>query len=389
MANGGSQTVGGILKSVLDKLMNEGYIDPEEEQEKLEQEKKKKEEERKRIEEGGEAIPEEEKAAEPTPTTEEQVKQGMDDLYKNDMDDIDDLVENDLKEMQATLQYADEVSAPFVPAPSIVNIKNALTRLFSRLRKEMQVRYLREQTSGKLSIPSVIKEMKRAAPTGRIWQKRIAPSKKAVQMGIAILIDESGSMATEYLVEGVRKPAIGIARDTAWAISTAIEEDNGYACVLGFSPATDVFLRKDFRKQGNFTQFFGGGTTINPSLLLAVKKLNELYRTKNIDNLLLVIVTDGEFGDVPSMTQQVRNRKGDLVTIHISTLVRSTLISIRHSTVIRTVLIYINGARPMPKYPVDYAIDLTDFAQLPQQLAKVIEQLQKEKTRVAIKRAGG
>lgn len=364
-----------VLKQITEKLMREGWRPGEEEDISRE------------IERREEAAV----SAEPPMTTEDQLNETLDEIDVDDLANIEEVIQRDMSDILSTLQYSAS-RLDYQPTPTTVRLRAALSKVFKKMRQELRARIIRERPSGRLHMPSLFKDVRKVIPTAKVFSKRIAPQQKRVDMGIVILVDESGSMDRNYEIDNTTQPAITIAKDTAWAISEAVEDDNGFAAVIGFGE--EEYLRKDFRKQGDFTTWQRANTYVFDAIIEGQKKLMQLHKQHNLDNLTLVIITDGGFMDVdekfPPEQSKIKMRDGTEVDWQYSTKVKAAISRIRNDAKITTILIFINDRYMIGNYyNTHYFIELESFTTLPWKLGKVVQDIQKRAGRRALKAAGG
>jgi hypothetical protein len=152
------------------------------------------------------------------------------------------------------------------------------------LRGDLAFKLNRFQKRGKIDVLSVIKA-KHNHNLNMFKQKRLNKIDKS-KLGVSILLDTSGSINNDDFRNEIK---------ATWSLSTALENLDNFVEILEFS--SDYRTMKAFNGAGDWRRMYHHGTAVSDPLRKAGDNLVGLRKSKGINNLFAIIVSDGNFNE--------------------------------------------------------------------------------------------
>lgn len=208
-------------------------------------------------------------------------------------EEVDGDVSQDIKSIRSNAN-------PFAPPTQVLNnsafradeeaqqMKRKTSNVLKMLTDELSLSIHRKQRTGRLDLRSAMRPKAISGEDCRIFRRKVSDKKDYAKIAMVICLDTSSSMDELNKLHKAKK--------AAWIISEAMEEcDNPVSLIIFRSHATDVKVVKDFNKKGHWNFNAGGGTEPSTAIKLGVRMLDNLQKKDEIDNLMLIVVTDGEW----------------------------------------------------------------------------------------------
>jgi len=127
------------------------------------------------------------------------------------------------------------------------------------------------------------------------------------KLGVVILLDSSGSITNSEFREEMK---------ASWVLTQALEKLGNKVEIIEFS-STFRTLKK-FNNNGDWIRKFGSQTKVLEPLQQAKSDLLKLKQTDNIDNLFVILISDGAYDDKEKVHDELKNiHKSGIETLWI------------------------------------------------------------------------
>lgn len=357
----------------------------------------------------------------------DEIADAMADAIDKEMDDIDDvddfdnakkkdasdLMDEQLENAEAGAGEADNADIQKITTEKPKFVADETCRAVQRkLEKQLKTlisdfkQKLKASKRGRLNIRAVIRARAKEVSAGvgsagastwkleKIYKRRTENILKKVRLGVVIILDRSSSM-TQYTdsagqlitARGSFSPdfeqsKIVMAVNSVWAMTKALESTKSKVAIISFGNSGGVYtapdvveprevpdmaIEKDFyEKEGLWSYDAPGGTNVLEPITQAVKMLKKLKKKERIENLFLILVSDGEWSqteEVAELCQKI-NVKKEIQTIHVG-------------------IQYDAGEQPNNKF--QHILVVQELKQLSASLAKIIKKLQTKVLMTALK----
>lgn len=172
----------------------------------------------------------------------------------------------------------------FQPEANHIKVMNDLKMQIRKIRNDLDNKTVYNQKRGRINM--------RKAISSNIYNtndfKMFIPEKLSkTKLAVSVLIDSSGSMQDKNYETAL---------SSGWAVATALEDSGSKVKVYEFSTGWKVL--KDFdtiSKNGKWGRNYSGGTSPGNAYLDAERSLNLVSKKYNINNQVIIIITDGQF----------------------------------------------------------------------------------------------
>lgn len=253
----------------------------------------------------------------------EQIMDELEKQVEHLKDEVEEDVSKDIKSIKSSPN-------PFAPPTAIINnapfrpdeearmMKRKMADVLKLLTDELSLNIHRKQRTGRLDLRSVMRPKALSGEDAKLFRRKVSDKKDYAKIAMVICLDTSGSMS-DGCSHG--KDKLTNAKKAAWIISQAMEEcDNPVSLIVFRSEAQEVKIVKDFNKKGDWNFDAGGGTEPSHAIKLGVRMLDNIQTKEEIDNLMLIVVTDGEWCDweaYDNLFRKIEKEYEDIETIQI------------------------------------------------------------------------
>lgn len=246
----------------------------------------------------------EEKKEEKEDKQESPKKKSLKDTIKDALEKVNEEIENNQsiqKEIEKEVEFLTAGRGEFEDFSGeklniTANMKLEITKIekiLKELRGDLSTQIFRFQKRGKIDIISIIKSQKNS--TLNIFKKKRLNKVDKSRLGVSFLLDTSGSIRADDFEQEIK---------ATYSLCKALKNGDSKAEVLEFSE--DFKVLKAFRGEGDWQRHFRGGTQISEALIQGTKDLLKLRRDESINNLFIIIVTDGGFDDYNRALDEIK-----------------------------------------------------------------------------------
>jgi len=220
--------------------------------------------------------------------------------------------------------------------------------VLKELRGDLRSSVRRNKTRGKIDMHSAMKAQKRH--TLKIFSKKTLNSIDKARLGVSLILDSSGSISDPQFRQELK---------ASYSLSQALENLDNKIEIIEFN--TTFRMLKKFNSEGDWKRGVSGNTALTAPFQKAIVDLKNLRKTDNINNLFIIIVSDGEFNEQP---------------LEVAKLVEEA-----HNNNIKVMWILVKGScgymAERMKKNFDWFIHIDDFTELSNKLSTVIKDIQK------------
>lgn len=241
------------------------------------------------------------------------VEDMMKDLLDDQKGEVEEEIERQMQIMEkSSFDGGEEVAINnsilvFNPEARHIRTMKHLQEQIKKMRNDLDNRTVYHQKKGKI-------DMRRAMMNTESYKtqdfKKFVPSRlNKTKLAVSILLDASGSMSADQFETAV---------SSGWAIANALEACGSKVKVYEFSD--DFRVLKDFNVESKNSQWgrnFAGSTYPNAALKDAEISLEQIRKIDCIENHMVLIMTDGGFGDTQKVeaTAKALKQKGVYVAV--------------------------------------------------------------------------
>ena len=199
-------------------------------------------------------------------------------------DEIQNEIRKEISSLTASNSEFGGYSGNILEFDKSANEIKRVENILRRLRGDLSSQLFRFQKKGKVDILSVMKSQKNGNFNifRKLKQNRIDKSK----LGVVFLLDTSGSINADDFRNEI---------SATYCFTNALEKLDNKIEVIEFS--TTCKTLKKFNSEGDWKRTYCGGTRVLPPLEVAIKDLILLKRNESIENLFIIVVSDGCFDE--------------------------------------------------------------------------------------------
>lgn len=317
-----------------------------------------------------------------------------------------DKIEEDVLDKMESLRGAG-IGTDFGDASKTVHLDEqyitrarTIAKMFKDIVVDLNMEEKRFQRKGKLDVRRLSTCLQ--AQSNRMFKHRQRDLTHETAMAVHIMFDVSGSMgsvdhgpmkqmvrdATGNWVEGQHpgSPA-HIAMTTSYTLAKAAELAGHKVKISAFADVTKTVKDWNARKYGGTVPGCGGGTDPSKGILDAKKDFDAICHAENINHKVLIIVTDGEFGNMETANTNLKRlieREG----VHVYIIGIGA--EIGYKTVPENEYRSVNGSYKLVKNPnagekiknpnaptAEEIVDIKTAVELPTVLKKLLKRLNK------------
>jgi len=240
--------------------------------------------------------------------SEEELLKKVEEIIEDSLENVKTEITEDINTLKSaanSTEFSQYEGMAFRPSTTERLESKRIERVLKLLRSDLTSNIKKFQKSGQLDIQSAMKGEKEQSMN--IFRKLKLNKLDKSKIGVCILLDSSGSISnTEFKKE----------ISAAWCLSDAFKQLNNKVEVIEFSDRKR--LLKSFNDEGDWSRRFCGGTVVGYSLKQAHKDLLALKRKHKVDNLIVIVVSDGIFHDTEDAISEFNSlKKDDIKTVWI------------------------------------------------------------------------
>jgi len=221
------------------------------------------------------------------------------DVFEKIKEDIENIatiqteVENEKARLSAGNSEFEAFSGDIhkITSKSKVEIKK-IENVLRKLRGDLSTQIFRFQRKGKIDVISIIKSQRNSSL--KIFRNERINKIDKCKLGVSLLLDSSGSISSSDFRNEI---------NASFCLTKALEKLANKIEILEFSSYFRVL--KKFNSEGDWHRSYDGGTNIASPLKQSIVDLKLLRRKEDIQNLFIIIVSDGQFNESVAETSRV------------------------------------------------------------------------------------
>ena len=230
---------------------------------------------------------------------EKKILDKLQELIEDSLENIQTEIHNDMNTLNIIMNKDDFAAydgEKFIPTELERFEAKKVEQVLKILKGDLNTSLKKFQKCGKFDIQSAMKNEK--AQDLKVFAKHELNKIDKSRLGVSILLDTSGSIQDrDYKTE----------MSATWCLSEALKNTNNKIQVIEFSQACKAI--KSFSSEGDWRRHFNSNTNVINPLKMAFNDLLKLKKTQDINNLVCIIVSDGQFDDPDGAIKEIYKLK--------------------------------------------------------------------------------